>query len=285
MGSTWPATSYVRTSCDVEHGAPTVTESAKLLAGEVAIVTGGTQGIGRAIGAELLAHGAQVAVAGRDAERAREVASQIGNECRGIGLDVRDSASVEAALAELVESLGEPTILVNNAGVNIIGPAESYVEDDWHAVLDVNLTGVLRCCQVVGSRMLERGQGTIVNITSIIGTGLGVAGRAAYGASKGGVTGLTQVLAVEWAPRGVRVLAVAPGPVRTPMVEEAMAKGLVSEQAIIDRTPLRRVAMPEDIAKAVALIASSGAGFVAGQTVVVDGGYTTMGAGSASAET
>ncbi|MGI9657840.1 MAG: SDR family NAD(P)-dependent oxidoreductase [Gaiellaceae bacterium] len=262
-----------------------MTEAAKLLAGEIAIVTGGTQGIGRAIGAALVEQGARVAVAGRDADRARSIASDIGSGCLGIGLDVRDLASVEGAVAGVVESLGEPTILVNNAGVNRIGPAESYAEEDWHVVLDVNLTGVLRCCQVVGGRMLERGRGTIVNITSIIGTGLGVAGRAAYGASKGGVTGLTQVLAVEWAPRGVRVLAVAPGPVRTPMVEEAMAKGLVSEQAIIDRTPLRRVAMPEDIATAVALVVSSGAGFVAGQTIIVDGGYTTMGAGSANAET
>lgn len=256
-----------------------------LLAGEVAIVTGGTQGIGRAIGAELVSRGAHVAVAGRDAERARAVAAEIGGDCHGIGLDVTSRESVDAAVSTVVASLGEPTILVNNAGVNRIGPAESYGEADWAAVLDVNLAGVLRCCQAVGTRMLERRHGTIVNITSIIGTGLGVAGRAAYGASKGGVTGLTQVLAVEWAPRGVRVVAVAPGPVRTPMVEKAMAEGLVSEQAILDRTPLGRVAMPEDIARAVALVASSDAGFVAGQTITVDGGYTTMGAGSAGAET
>lgn len=257
----------------------------RLLSGEVAIVTGGTQGIGRAIGAEFLAQGASVAVAGRDAERARKVAAEIGDHCWGVGLDATDRRSVDIAIEKVVDAIGEPTILINNAGVNRIGPAESYSEDDWAAVLDVNLTGVLRCCQAVGCRMLERGQGTIINITSIIGTGLGVAGRAAYGASKGGVTGLTQVLAVEWAPRGVRVLAVAPGPVRTPMVEEAMSKGLVSEQAILDRTPLGRVAMPEDIAKAVVLVAARGAGFVTGQTIVVDGGYTTTGAGSATRKT
>ncbi len=255
------------------------------LTGEIAIVTGGTQGIGRAIGAELVAQGAQVAIGGRSADRAAEVAAEIGGGCRGIALDVKRRESVDAGVEDVVTALGEPTILVNNAGVNRIGPAESYGEDDWAEVLDVNLTGVLRCCQSVGSRMLERGRGTIVNVTSIIGTGLGVAGRAAYGASKGGVTGLTQVLAVEWAGRGVRVLAVAPGPVRTPMVEEAMAKGLVSEQAIVDRTPLGRVAAPEDIARAVALVVSSGAGFVTGQTIVVDGGYTAMGAGAASAQT
>jgi NAD(P)-dependent dehydrogenase (short-subunit alcohol dehydrogenase family) len=257
----------------------------RLLSGEVAIVTGGTQGIGRAIGAELVAQGASVAVAGRDAERAQAVAAEIGDHCFGIGLDVTDRQSVDAAVEDVVSSIGEPSILINNAGVNRIGPAESYSEDDWAAVLDVNLTGVLRCCQAVGSRMLERGQGTIINITSIIGTNLGIAGRAAYGASKGGVTGLTQVLSVEWAPRGVRVLAVAPGPVRTPMVEEAMAKGLVSEQAILDRTPLGRIAAPEDIARAVALVAARGAEFVTGQTIVVDGGYTTTGAGSPTART
>lgn len=257
--------------------------TADLLAGEIAMVTGGTQGIGEAIGAELVARGARVAIGGRDGDRAARVAGGIGEGCTGVALDVRDAASVGAAVSEVVETLGEPTILVNNAGVNRIGPAETYSDDDWAAVLDVNLTGVFRCCREVGARMLEEGRGTIINVTSIIGTGLGVAGRAAYASSKGGVTGLTQVLAVEWAPRGVRVLAVAPGPVRTPMVEQAMTEGLVSEQAIIDRTPLGRVSAPSDIARAVALVASEGASFVIGQTIVVDGGYTTMGAGAARA--
>ncbi len=255
------------------------------LAGDVAIVTGGTQGIGRAVAEELVRRGARVAVGSRDVERARGVATEIGETCHGVALDVQSRDSIDAAIADVVESIGDPTILVNNAGVNRIGPAESYDEDDWAFVIDVDLTGVFRCCQAVGTRMLERGRGTIVNVTSIIGTGLGVAGRAAYGASKGGVTGLTQVLAVEWAPRGVRVMAVAPGPVRTPMVEQAMAEGLVSEQAIIDRTPLGRVAMPTDIARAVALVCSPEAAFVTGQTLVVDGGYTTMGAGAAKAPT
>lgn len=254
-----------------------------LLAGEVALVTGGTQGIGQAIGAELVAQGASVTIAGRDAQRAAGVASEIGGGCLGVALDVRSAESIRDAVERTASAQGEPTILVNNAGVNRIGPAESYGLQDWDAVLDVNLKGVFRCCQEVGTRMLGQGRGTIINITSIIGTGLGVAGRVAYAASKGGVTGLTQVLAVEWAPRGLRVLAVAPGPVLTPMVEKAISEGLVDEQAIIARTPLGRVSMPEDIARVVALAASSGASFVNGQTIVVDGGYTTMGAGAAAA--
>ena len=192
-------------------------------------------------------------------------------------MDVTSSDAVEAAVADVVAALGEPTILVNNAGVNRIGPAESYPDDDWALVVDTNLTGVFRCCRAVGARMLEAGRGSIVNVASMIGPVVGIPGRAAYAASKGGVVGLTRTLAVEWAGRGVRVNAVLPGPVLTPMLRDAIDRGIVDEADVLGRTPAGRLAEPEDVARAVVLLCAPAAGFVVGQAVVVDGGYTTYG--------
>jgi NAD(P)-dependent dehydrogenase (short-subunit alcohol dehydrogenase family) len=205
------------------------------------------------------------------------VAAALGPAHVGIGMDVSSSEAVEAALSEIVQSVGEPTILVNNAGVNRIGPAETYPDDDWALVVDTNLTGVFRCCRAFGARMLDAGGGSIVNVASMIGPVVGIPGRAAYAASKGGVVGLTRTLAVEWAGRGVRVNAVLPGPVLTPMLREAIQRGIVDETDVLGRTPAGRLAEPEDVARAVVLLSSPDAGFVVGQAVVVDGGYTTYG--------
>jgi NAD(P)-dependent dehydrogenase (short-subunit alcohol dehydrogenase family) len=249
-----------------------------LLEGEVALVTGATRGIGEAIARELAAEGARVALGSRDAGRARVAAEAVGPEHLGVELDVCSRASVDAAIGEVVERLGEPTVLVNNAGVNRIGPSESLPEEDWQLVLDTNLMGVARCCQAVGIRMLERGRGTIVNVASVFGPFTGAPGRGPYAASKAGIVGLTRVLGVEWAGRGVRVVAVAPGPVKTPMLEQAIRDGIVVEEEIVGRTPAGRLALPEDVARAVALVASSKAELVTGTVLTVDGGYSTYGA-------
>ena len=230
---------------------------------EVAIVTGAAQGLGAAIADALEASGARVArtdVGGTD-----------------VDLDVTDRASVERAVEKVRTRLGEPTILVNNAGINRIGPSESLEEERWQEVLDVNLTGTFRCCQVVGARMLATGRGAIVNVASI-SAAVGMPGRAAYCATKAGVVALTRVLAVEWAGRGVRVNAVAPGYVGTPMIEQAIADGLLSEEGLAARTPAGRVAAPAEVAAAVVFLASDGAGFVTGETLTVDGGYLAYGA-------
>ena len=161
----------------------------KRLAGEVAIVTGAAQGLGAAIAAALEAEGALVART--DVEGAT------------IELDVRDRGSVERAVAEVAQTFGEPSVLVNNAGLNRIAPSEELEEALFQEVVDVNLTGALRCCQVAGRRMLAQGRGSIVNVASI-NAEVGMPGRAAYCASKAGLVGLTRVLAVEWASRGVR---------------------------------------------------------------------------------
>jgi NAD(P)-dependent dehydrogenase (short-subunit alcohol dehydrogenase family) len=249
-----------------------------LLDGEVAVVTGATRGIGLAVARELASEGARVAVTGRDGDVARRIAAELGALHVGLALDVGSRASVDTAADELVETLGEPTVLVNNAGVNRIGPAESLSEEDWAFVLDVNLTGVFRCCQVFGVRMLAAGRGAIVNVASITGAEMGTPGRAPYAASKAGIVGLTRVLGIEWAGRGVRVNAVEPGPVRTPMVEAAIEAGIVDEEQVAARTPAGRLAEPEDVARAVVFLASSRAAFVTAQTLVVDGGYLAYGA-------
>jgi NAD(P)-dependent dehydrogenase (short-subunit alcohol dehydrogenase family) len=248
------------------------------LAGEVAVVTGARHGIGAAIARELATAGATVAVTHHDQAVAEQVAAELGDGHAGFSLDVRSTASVEAAAAAVAERLGEATILVNSAGINRIRPAESFTDEEWGDVLDVNLTGAYRCCRAFGARMLAAGRGSIVNVASIIGPQVAMPGRAAYGASKGGIVGLTRVLGVEWAGRGVRVNAVIPGPVRTPMVERAIADGVLVERDVVDRTPAGRLGEPEDVARAVLLLCSPEAEFVTAQTLVVDGGYSMFGA-------
>src|SRR5436190_20429734 len=245
---------------------------------EVAVVTGARHGIGAAVARELAQAGARVAVTHHDRAVAEGLAAGLGPEHAGFALDVRSTESVDAAAAAVAERLGEPTVLVNSAGINKIGPAESFTDDEWNAILDVNLTGLYRCCRAFGARMLAAGRGSIVNIASIIGPQVGMPGRAPYGASKAGIVGLTRVLGVEWAGRGVRVNALLPGPVLTPMVERAIEEGMVVLKEVVDHTPAGRLATPEDVARAVVLLCSADAGFVTAQTLVVDGGYTAYGA-------
>jgi NAD(P)-dependent dehydrogenase (short-subunit alcohol dehydrogenase family) len=253
------------------------------LDGDVAVVTGARHGIGRAIAQALADAGARVAVTHHDPAVAMTVAADIGPEHAGFALDVRSTASVDAAVVSVAERLGEPTVLVNSAGINRIAPAETFNDEDWAAVLDVNLGGAFRC-RAFGARMLSAGHGCIVNIGSIIGAEVGMPGRAPYAASKAAIVGLTRVLGVEWAGRGVRVNAVLPGPVRTPMVERVIAEGLVDPQEVIDRTPAGRFAEPEDGARVVVLLCGPDAGFVMAQSLVVDGGFSIYGAAPPATE-
>lgn len=250
----------------------------KTLGGEVAVVTGATKGIGEAVARALAAAGARVAVTSRDPLATAAVAATLGEGHFGLAMDVRSTDSVNAAALAIAERLGTPTILVNNAGVNRIGAAELLRDDDWDLVIDVDLTGVYRCCRAFGSQMLDTGRGTIVNVGSIIGAIVGMPGRAPYGAAKAGLVGLTRVLAVEWADRGVRVNALLPGPVRTPMVLDAIERGIVDESEVIDHSPAGRMAEPEDVAGAVVALCDPRAAFVTGQAIAVDGGYATYGA-------
>lgn len=253
------------------------------LSGEVAVVVGGSQGIGAAIARALAAEGARVAVTSRDGAVAARFAASLGGEHLGVALDVRSTASVDAAAAAITAALDVPSILVNNAGINHIGPAETFPDDEWEDVIDVNLSGVFRCCRVFGRSMLEAGRGSIVNISSLSAS-MGLPGRAPYAASKAGVVGLTHTLGAEWAGRGVRVNAVLPGPVRTPMVADAIARGVLDEEEIVERTPAGRLGMPEDIAGAVVLLCLPAAGFITAQTLAVDGAYTKYGSAHGSSQ-
>ena len=250
----------------------------RTLVGEIAVVSGAGRGIGEAVARALADAGARVAVTSRDPVATAAVAASLGKGHVGLAMDVRSRDSVDAAAAAVAEQLGTPTILVNNAGVNRIGAAELLTDEDWDLVIDVDLTGVYRCCRAFGGLMLTAGRGAIVNVGSITGAVVGMPGRAPYGAAKAGVVGLTRVLAVEWADRGVRVNALLPGPVRTSMVAEAIERGIVDEQEVVDRSPSGRIAEPEDVAGAVVALCDPRGAFVTGQAIAVDGGYATYGA-------
>jgi NAD(P)-dependent dehydrogenase (short-subunit alcohol dehydrogenase family) len=233
----------------------------------VAVVTGAAKGIGAAIAAALADAGCDLALIDReDAAHA----ARGGLAVRG---DVSDLADVHDFADAVITRYGRADVLVNNAGISSIGPAESTSAEEWRRVIDINLTGPFLLCQAFGARMLAQGAGAIVNVASIAGLH-GVSDRAAYNASKHGLIGLTRTLAAEWGGRGVRVNAVCPGWVKTPMDVADQAAGGYDDADITDRVPMGRFAAPEDIAAAVAWLADPRqAAFVNGVALPVDGGW------------
>lgn len=238
------------------------------LDGRTALVTGAAQGIGFEIARGLAEAGARIVVADLFPESGEAAAARLGGTFER--LDVTDSAGVNALAARL----GAPDILVNNAGIVRNGPAEDGPDDDWRAVMAVNLDGVYWCCRAFGRLMLARGSGSVVNVASMSGLiSNHPQPQAAYNASKAGVIHLTRSLAGEWAARGVRVNAVAPGYTATPLTK----RGLETPEwrdTWLRETPMGRLAEPEEIAPAALYLASDASRFVTGHTLVVDGGYT-----------
>ncbi len=249
------------------------------LAGRVAIVTGSSSGIGEAIARELAAAGAAVVVNSRRQDRAERVAQDInsaGGRALAVAADVCDPTHVEALIKAAVEDLHGLDILVNNAGVGFIAPSENLAEADWRRVIDLDLTAPFLCSQAAGRHMLAAGRGVIINIASALAH-TAMPGRAAYASAKHGLLGLTKVLGIEWAGRGVRCVAVSPGYVATELVEENMRRGAFDERDIERRTPLGRLATPQEVARVVAFVASDAASYMTAGHVLVDGGFVGYG--------
>src|ERR687884_2021720 len=240
----------------------------------VAVVTGAARGIGRRVTLVLAERG--YAVAANDLSAPEETLGElewVGNETLPIPGDVSNEETVREMVSNVIAGFGRVDVLVNNAGISAIGPAEQTTLADWNRTLAVNLTGPFLMCREFGKEMLLQGSGSIVNISSVAGL-LGVADRAAYNASKHGLIGLTRTLAAEWGGRGVRVNAVCPGWVKTEMDREDRASGGYTDADIEGRVPMGRFAAPEDVARAVAFLADpEWSGFVNGHTLSVDGGW------------
>ena len=238
------------------------------LTGRVALVTGSTRGIGHAIASTLASCGAKVAVAGRDASRAGEVAAALGPSARGFGCDVADPASVVGLVESVEKEMGGVDILVNNAGLTRDNILFRIKDDDWDAVLDANLRGAFVAIRAASRGMMKRRWGRIINIASVVGL-IGNKGQANYAASKAGLIGLTKSVAKELASRNVLANAVAPGFIETDMTSALTAD---ARAALSTQIPLERLGTPADIAGTVAFLASEHASYITGQVFVVDGG-------------
>jgi NAD(P)-dependent dehydrogenase (short-subunit alcohol dehydrogenase family) len=240
----------------------------------VAIVTGAARGIGRKVALTLAGRG--YAVAANDLNAPEETVEElkgIGADTLSLPGDVSDEGAVRGMVEVVIDKLGRVDVLVNNAGVSLISPSEETTLADWQRLLKVNLTGPFLMCREFGKVMLDQGDGSIVNVSSVAGL-LGVADRAAYNASKHGLVGLTRTLAAEWGGRGVRVNAVCPGWVKTEMDVEDQAGGGYTDSDIEGRVPMGHFAKPEDVAQAIAFLADpEQSGFVNGHTLSVDGGW------------
>jgi NAD(P)-dependent dehydrogenase (short-subunit alcohol dehydrogenase family) len=248
------------------------------LEGKVAVVTGGTSGIGRALSLGLADAGADVIATARRQQQVDDTAGEI--EARGrrtlrIASDVCDRASLEALLTATIDSFGHVDILVNCAGKIKRTPTLTVSEEEWTDILNTNLTGTLRACQVFGKQMLERGSGRIVNIASL-NSFVALNEVAAYAASKAGIASLTRSLAVEWSKKGVTVNAIAPGVFRTAL-NANLLDSTPRGQELLMRTPMGRFGKTEELVGAAIYLASDAASFVTGQTLVVDGGFLASG--------
>lgn len=241
------------------------------LAGKVAVVTGSTRGIGRAIAERFVAEGARVVVNSRSAGSAEAAALEIGGETVGVTADVGSAAGAQRVVDGALDAFGGLDVMVCNAGMAMPRDSLEISEDDWQRTLDVDLSGVFFCAQRAARVMLKRGRGAIVTISSLQAFAP-LARRVAYAAAKGGVVAMTRSLAAEWAP-SVRVNSVAPGYVATPMVRELVAQGRVDPEAVSRRTPFGRMAEPAEVASAVLFLASDEASFITGETIMVDGGW------------
>jgi len=248
------------------------------LEGRVAIVTGAAQGIGAACAERLAADGAAVALWDVDDARGGELAKRLaedGARAQYMHCNVARKAQVDAALAETLAAFGRVDALVNNAGIFKAGDFLEISEEDWDAVIDVNLKGAFLVGQAVARVMAEAGGGSIVNMSSVNGV-LAIPSIASYNVSKGGINQLTRVMALALADRGIRVNAVAPGTIATELAKNAVLGSEEAKQRIMSRTPMKRLGEPGEIADVCAFLVSSAASYMTGEIVYVDGGRLTL---------
>jgi 3-oxoacyl-[acyl-carrier protein] reductase len=242
-----------------------------ILEGKVALITGGAQGIGRAIALLFARQGAKVAISDINLERAEETSREIvslGADALAIGGNVADAKAAEAMVEQTVERFGGLDILVNNAGITRDGVLLRMKEEDWESVLAVNLKGAFHCTKAALRSFLKRKGGKIVNIASVTGE-MGNAGQANYAASKAGLIGFTKSVAREYASRNIQVNAVAPGFIDTAMSQAIPQK---DREFLIKQIPMERLGAPEDVAEAVLFLAGPAAGYITGQVLNVNGG-------------
>ena len=248
------------------------------LNGKVAVVIGGTSGIGLAIARGFADAGADVIPTSRRLEQVQAAAAEIehrGRRSLRMSSDVSDRNSLQQVLDEAIKAFGKVDILVNSAGRTKRAPTLDFSEEDWDSILDTNLTGTLRAAQVFGRHMLEREYGSIINIASL-STFVALYEVAAYSASKAAVASLTKSLAIEWSQRGVRVNAIAPGVFRTPLNEKLLDETERGREFLL-RTPMRRFGNVDELAGAAIFLASDAASFVNGEILTVDGGFLASG--------
>ena len=241
------------------------------LTGKVALVTGAAQGIGKAIALLLARNGADLVVSDINLEKAEETAKEIraiGPKAMAVKVDVANWSDVERMVTGILEKLAKIDILVNNAGITRDKLILRMTEEDWDAVLGVNLKGTFNCTKAVVRHMAKQRSGKIVNIASVVGE-MGNAGQANYSASKAGVIGLTKTIAREYAQRGINVNAIAPGYIETPMTEALPEKAKEELRRLI---PMERLGKPEDVAEAVLFLVSEESSYMTGQVLNVNGG-------------
>ena len=247
------------------------------LKGKVALVTGARQGMGKAHALALARQGAKVIVTNKGIEGCQTVVDEIiskGGEAVCFAMDVTGKTEIDSVFDEVITKYGRLDILVNNAGVYIPKPALEMTEEEWDKTIDINLKGQFLCAQRSAKEMAKNKWGRIINIASIASgqVGVGFLDSAHYTASKGGIIGMSETLAIEWAPLGINVNVIAPGAINTPMMQaDTMPKEELT--ALLKRIPLKRVGKPEEVSAIVVFLASEEASYVTGATFYVDGGW------------
>jgi len=245
------------------------------LTGKVALVTGGNGGIGLGMARGLANAGALVMVAGRNAEKNRRAVQALGGKADAIAADLTEGSGAKAAVAAAVQKFGRLDIVVNNAGTNIRKAPQDYSLEEWHSVLNINLTSMFLCCQAAYPQLRVAG-GKIINIGSMMSI-FGASFAAPYGASKGAVVQLTKSLASAWAADNIQVNAVLPGWIDTDLTKDARQQVSGLHEKVLARTPAGRWGVPDDMAGIAVFLASPASDFITGTAIPVDGGYSSQG--------